>query len=255
MVIRHSKITEAEVLNAVNRIKARGENVTCDTVARETGVTYHTVELHIMTLRAKGVEGLPRKASRRDPIAAKRIEMIKAAAASFGDRPYSYSDLARETDLEPNTINRWVNLLRAEGQWPFDPYPSPGTPRMKPNAAKPDPVECGLCGNMVPKVVAYPGIEGKVCRACRDELIEEDRARIPKRKGERIRIGDTYTAYRELDTVLLSRPTGGLRFTLDEVKQLAEVLPALIKQAETYIALSRKANVQPIECSTSPDRQ
>ena len=47
------------MLNAVNRIKARGENVTCDTVAKETGVTYHTVELHIMTLRAKGVEGLP----------------------------------------------------------------------------------------------------------------------------------------------------------------------------------------------------
>ena len=95
------KITEAEVLNAVQPHQGTAaRNVTCDTVAKETGVTYHTVELHIMTLPGRrAFEVCPRKASRRDPIAVKRIEMIKAAAASFGDLARTYSDLARETDL------------------------------------------------------------------------------------------------------------------------------------------------------------
>ena len=122
---------------------------------------------------------------------------------------------------------------------------------MKPNAAKPDPVECNLCGNMVPKVVAYPGIEGKVCRACRDELIEEDRHASQSGKAS-----ESGSATPTQHTANSTRSYSHDRRTAVHAgrgQAVSQSCPLWIKQAETYIALSRKANVQPIECSTSPD--
>jgi len=148
-------------------------------LAEETGFTPEQVRWLVRRLKEVGGPTYTLLRPYQTELPAK-LKVANVLAKLAVARDVKFQDLIDMTGLEECTVRKALKLIRNAGEFP----PLVRIVYRQGGRKKIGPTPCDLCGELTSNryVGAKWGLEGKVCRKCRNDLVAEQEGKQPKPK-------------------------------------------------------------------------